>query len=54
MERQGLMIGYPEEVACRMGFIRHDQLLDLARYMRPNRYGDYLCSIARESAHDRD
>jgi glucose-1-phosphate thymidylyltransferase len=53
-ERQGLMIGCPEEVAYRMGFIGRKQLLDLAKSLSQNRYGDYLLAIAMESGHDRN
>jgi glucose-1-phosphate thymidylyltransferase len=46
-ERQGLMIGCPEEVAYRMGFIDGDRLTQLsARY--PNPYGAYLLRVAGE------
>jgi glucose-1-phosphate thymidylyltransferase len=48
-ERQGLMIGCPEEVAYRMGFINREQLLNLAKSLSQNSYGDYLLSLARES-----
>ncbi len=44
-ERQGLMIGCPEEVAYRMGFIDRDQLTDLARDLRYNSYGEYLLRL---------
>lgn len=47
-ERQGLMIGCPEEVAYRMGFIDRQQLLALARKLRHNGYGRYLMQIAEE------
>ncbi len=47
-ERQGLMIGCPEEVAYRMGFIGRDQLADLARDLRYNSYGEYLLRLLEE------
>jgi len=46
--RQGLKIGCVEEVAFRMGFIDHSQLLALARQMNNNEYGKYLLSVAEE------
>ena len=48
-ERQGLMIGCPEEVAYRVGFIGKEQLLALATSLSQNGYGNYLLSLARES-----
>jgi len=53
-ERQGLMIGCPEEVAYRVGFIGREQLLELGRGLSQNSYGDYLLSLAKESGHYRD
>jgi glucose-1-phosphate thymidylyltransferase len=47
-ERQGLMIGCPEEIAYRVGFISQKQLQDLARQLRHNSYGDYLSRLADE------
>ncbi|NCQ58992.1 MAG: glucose-1-phosphate thymidylyltransferase, partial [Flavobacteriales bacterium] len=49
-ERQGLMIGCPEEIAYRVGFISKKQLKDLARQLRHNSYGDYLLRLAEEDA----
>ena len=46
--RQGLKIGCVEEVAFRMGFIDHKQLLSLARRMNNNEYGKYLFHVAEE------
>jgi glucose-1-phosphate thymidylyltransferase len=45
-ERQGLMIGSPEEIAYRAGFINAEQLHRLGRAI-PNSYGDYLCRVTR-------
>jgi glucose-1-phosphate thymidylyltransferase len=45
-ERQGLMIGCPEEVAYRMGFIHKDQLRLLGSQLVNNSYGDYLLKLA--------
>lgn len=44
--RTGLIIGSPEEVAYREGFITKDQLLALADPLRKSGYGEYLLSIA--------
>lgn len=46
-DRQGLMISSVEEIAYRMGFIDSDQLIDLARPMSMNGYGEYLIRIAK-------
>ena len=47
-ERQGLMIGSPEEVAYRVGFISREQLQELAEQLSQNEYRNYLLSLARE------
>ena len=47
-ERQGLMIGCPEEVAYRVGFINKDQLAHLAERLRHGEYGKYLLRILEE------
>jgi glucose-1-phosphate thymidylyltransferase len=47
-ERQGLMIGCPEEVAYRVGLIDREQLLALAKPLRHNGYGKYLMQIYEE------
>jgi glucose-1-phosphate thymidylyltransferase len=47
-ERQGLMIGCPEEVAYRMGFITREQLTDLAHHLRQSSYGNYLLSVMED------
>lgn len=47
-ERQGLMIGCPEEIAYRMGFITKDQLYTLGESLNHNSYGDYLLQLANE------
>jgi len=48
-ERQGLMIGCPEEVAFRMGFIDRQQLEALGSALAQNGYGKYLLSLATEN-----
>lgn len=47
-ERQGLMIGCPEEVAYRMGLINRHQLAELAGALRQNGYGEYLLQLLDE------
>jgi len=47
-ERQGLMIGCPEEVAYRVGFISREQLRDLGKSLVYNGYGAYLLQLADE------
>jgi glucose-1-phosphate thymidylyltransferase len=47
-ERQGLMIGCPEEVAYRVGFIDKKQLLLLGKQLNNNSYGEYLIQLAEE------
>lgn len=44
-ERQGLMIGCPEEVAYRMEFISRNDLQSLASKLSQNSYGKYLEDI---------
>jgi glucose-1-phosphate thymidylyltransferase len=45
-ERQGLMISCPEEIAYRMGFITKEQLLELAKVLSGNSYGEYIKALA--------
>jgi glucose-1-phosphate thymidylyltransferase len=47
-ERQGLMIGCPEEVAYRVGFINNEQLRQLGKAFQHNSYGAYLLRLADE------
>ena len=47
-ERQGLMIGAPDEAAYRIGYINSDQLRVLAEPMSSS-YGDYLRRVLEES-----
>ena len=47
-DRQGTMIGCPEEVAYRMKFIDAGQLEKLAADMKGNSYGEYLMGVLRE------
>jgi glucose-1-phosphate thymidylyltransferase len=49
-ERQGLMIGCPEEVAYRMGFIDRDQLRSLGKALQHNSYGEYLMQLLDEES----
>jgi glucose-1-phosphate thymidylyltransferase len=44
-QRQGLKIGCIEEIAYRMGFINHQQLLNLAKPLEKSGYGQYLKNL---------
>lgn len=44
-ERQGLMIGSPEESAWANGFIEDEQLKELADSQKKNAYGQYLLNL---------
>jgi len=46
--RTGLIIGSPEEVAYREGFINKEQLLALADPLKKSGYGEYLIDIIKE------
>ena len=48
-ERQGLMISCPEEIAFRMGFINHEQLLKLGQELSSNSYGRYVLEVANSA-----
>lgn len=47
-KRQGLYVSCIEEIACRMGYITRDKLLDLAQPMLKTEYGKYLVHVAEE------
>jgi len=49
-ERQGLIIGSPEEVAFRMGYIDAEQLEKLSAPLSKTEYGKYLLQTARDAA----
>ncbi len=49
-ERQGLLIGSPEEVAFRMGFIDASRLECLGQALSKTEYGKYLIQTARNTA----
>lgn len=46
-KRQGLKIACLEEIAYRKGWISKEQLIELARPMEKNQYGQYLLNIAK-------
>jgi glucose-1-phosphate thymidylyltransferase len=43
--RQGMRICCPEEIAWSKGWIDDAQMVELAKEMSKNRYGDYLESL---------
>jgi glucose-1-phosphate thymidylyltransferase len=45
-QRQGLKISCIEEIAYKKGFINREQLLELARPLNKNQYGEYLLKLA--------
>jgi glucose-1-phosphate thymidylyltransferase len=45
-ERQGIMISCLEEIAYRAGFISRDALVEIARSLKNNGYGEYLVRLA--------
>jgi glucose-1-phosphate thymidylyltransferase len=47
-ERQGLKIACLEEIAYRKGYISKDQLIELAKPLSKNQYGEYLIKISNE------
>jgi len=47
-DRQGLKVSCIEEIAFTRGYITREQLLDLARPLSKNQYGQYLMKIAEE------
>lgn len=47
-QRQGLKVACLEEIAYRNGFISQQQLLELAKPLLKNQYGEYLNAIATE------
>ena len=47
-ERQGLLIGSPEEVAFVNGWISREELLDLAKKVKNNAYGQHLMKVCED------
>lgn len=47
-ERQGLKIACLEEIAYRKGYISKEKLLELAKPLLKNNYGQYLVKVANE------
>jgi glucose-1-phosphate thymidylyltransferase len=48
-KRQGFKIACIEEIAYNLGYIKRDQLLEMANALSKNSYGQYLKEIARET-----
>jgi glucose-1-phosphate thymidylyltransferase len=47
-DRQGLKVACIEEIAFKRGYITRDQLVELAKPLSRNQYGQYLLKIAEE------
>jgi glucose-1-phosphate thymidylyltransferase len=47
-KRQSLKVACLEEIAYRKGYIKNDQLLEMAAPLRKNEYGQYLISLANK------
>ncbi|GAK02808.1 glucose-1-phosphate thymidylyltransferase [Geomicrobium sp. JCM 19037] len=47
-ERQSLKVACIEEIAYRKGYITADQLVELAKPLKKNAYGQYLLAVANE------
>lgn len=47
IERQGLQVGSPEEVAYKAGWITKSLLSDLAEAYGKNKYGEYLMALSK-------
>ena len=49
-QRQGLKVSCIEEIAWKKGYINTEQLIDLAKPLSKNQYGEYLLKIASKKA----
>ena len=49
-KRQGLFVASLEEIGFRKGWISREQLLEAAKPMRNNSYGEYLIKLAEDAA----
>jgi len=47
-QRQGLKVSCIEEIAYKMGFISREQLIELAKPLSKNQYGEYLLRLAEK------
>ena len=47
-KRQNCLIGSPEEIAYRKGYISTEKMIQLASLFKKNDYGKYLMSLAEK------
>ncbi len=47
-QRQGLKVACIEEIAFKKGYISREQLIDMAKTLGKNQYGQYLLALANE------
>ena len=50
-KRQGFFVASLEEIGFRKGWISREQLLEAAKPMRNNSYGEYLIKLAEDASH---
>lgn len=51
-ERQGLLVGCPEEISYRLGYISAAEMRELAKPLLASGYGEYLLDLIRDGEDD--